>query len=323
MSTTYRLITRSDLDGLASAALLKELGLVHDVLFAHPKDIQDGAVAIGRGDMLACLPPHPNAAACFSHRLKPEHETLQCKGDLVCDPTAPSTAETIWRHYAGRTQQQGLWTEMLAAAGAINQARVARQDILTPRGWTMLAFLTDSRTGLGRFRHFRISNYQLMMEMVDILRSAKSVEEILEHPDVAERVMLYRQHAQAAREQLVRMAEVTGPLVTLDLRGEKEIFSTNRFMIYALFPQCTTSMHIMQGRQNMNTVFAVGRSVLSGGPEGLDIGRMMRGFGGGGHAAMGACQVAHAEAAGIRAAITEKILQAARTPTPELDAVSA
>lgn len=323
MSATYRLITRSDLDGLISAALLKELGLIHDILFAHPKDIQDGVVDVGSNDILACLPPHEQAGVVFNHRLPPDHDALSYTGELICDPSATSTAETIWRHYAGRSEKSGIWSQMLDAAAAINTARLTKADIITPRGWTLLGFLTDSRTGLGRFRHFRISNYQLMLDLVDIMRRATCVDDILEHPDVAERVQLYRQHAQPAREQLVRLAQVTGPLVTLDLRQEREIFSTNRFMVYALFPQCAWSMHILQGRQNANTVLAVGKSILAGGTDTPDIGRLMRGFGGGGHAAMGACQVAHADAERVRDRLAQSLLAASAATGDRTMAASA
>ena len=35
----FRLITRSDFDGLVCAVLLKELDLIDDILFVHPKDM--------------------------------------------------------------------------------------------------------------------------------------------------------------------------------------------------------------------------------------------------------------------------------------------
>ncbi len=52
----FRLVTRSDFDGLVCAMLLKELGLVSEILFVHPKDVQDGVVDIGPTDILTNLP---------------------------------------------------------------------------------------------------------------------------------------------------------------------------------------------------------------------------------------------------------------------------
>lgn len=315
MTAPHRLITRSDLDGIVSAALLKELGLVHDVLFAHPKDVQDGVVSIGGNDIIACLPPHPAAKHIFTHRLGDEYRAAAAAGHVICDPQAASTSDVIYRHFGGAQKFAGLWPQLLRAASTINNAELTKQDILTPAGWTLLGFLADSRTGLGRFRNFRISNYQLMMDMVDILREAKSVEDILAHPDVAERVMMYRQHAQPARAQIVRVAQVTGPLVTLDLRTEREIFTTNRFSVYALFPQCCMSMHVLPGRQHQNTVFAVGRSVLNR-EAAMDVGALMREYGGGGHGAMGACQVPNADAARVKEELIQRIAAEARLAAP-------
>ena len=48
----------------------------------------------------------------------------------------------------------------------------------------------DSRTGLGRFREFRVSNYDLMMQLIDYCRE-HTIDEILDLPDVREWVDLY------------------------------------------------------------------------------------------------------------------------------------
>ena len=77
-------------------------------------------------------------------------------------------------------------------------AQFSLDEILDPTGWVLLNFLMDPRTGLGRFREFRISNYQLMMQLIDVC-TAMSIEEILETPDVKERVELYYAHAEAGR----------------------------------------------------------------------------------------------------------------------------
>jgi hypothetical protein len=102
----------------------------------------------------------------------------------------------------------------------------------------LLNFLIDPRTGLGR--EFRISNYQLMMQLIDVC-TTMSVEEILQTPDVAERVDLYFEHAERAIEQIKRCATVHGNLVVLDLRDEEVIHPTNRFTNYALFGPTSSS----------------------------------------------------------------------------------
>ncbi len=307
MSAGRRLITRSDLDGIVSATLLKAAGEVDDVLFAHPKDIQDSALDIGPHDTLTCLPSHPKAGRVFTHRQHARDADLT-PSHLICNPDAASVSEVVYRHFGGADAFPFLSPDLLAATRALNTAALSKQDILSPAGWTLLGYLTDSRTGLGRYRRFRISNYQLMLELVDLLRDARDIDDVLSHPDVAERVELYRQHAQLARAQLVRVASVNGPLVTFDLRQEAEIFVTNRFTVYALYPQCSLSLHILPGKQNLNTVFAVGHSVLNRDST-VDAGNLMSLYGGGGHPAMGACQVAHADAGRLKAELTALLSQ--------------
>ena len=47
----YRLITRSDFDGLVCAVLLKEMNLIEDIKFVHPKDMQDGLIEVNENDI--------------------------------------------------------------------------------------------------------------------------------------------------------------------------------------------------------------------------------------------------------------------------------
>ena len=45
-SEKYRLVTRSDFDGLVCAMLRRELELIDEIKFVHPKDMQDGIVPV-------------------------------------------------------------------------------------------------------------------------------------------------------------------------------------------------------------------------------------------------------------------------------------
>jgi nanoRNase/pAp phosphatase (c-di-AMP/oligoRNAs hydrolase) len=180
-----------------------------------------------------------------------------------------------------------------------DSAQFSRNEILEPKDWVLLNFLMDSRTGLGRFREFRVSNYQLMMDLIAYCRD-HGIEEILKLPDVVERVDLYFDHAARAREQIERCAKVYGNLLVLDLRNEETIFAVNRFMVYALYPQTNISIHAMWGVQKQNTVFATGKSITNRSSK-TDIGTLMLSYGGGGHENAGTCQVANDQA--------EKVLQ--------------
>jgi nanoRNase/pAp phosphatase (c-di-AMP/oligoRNAs hydrolase) len=183
---------------------------------------------------------------------------------------------------------------MMEAVDKADSAQFAMADVLEPQGWTLLNFLMDARTGLGRFREFRVSNYTLMMELIDYCK-AHTIEEILALPDVKERVDLYFEQEPKFKRQLQRCATVHDNLVVLDLRQEDLIHAGNRFMIYAIFPDCNISIHVMWGLKQQNTVFATGKSIFNRTSK-TNIGDLMLEYGGGGHVNAGTCQVANDQA---------------------------
>jgi nanoRNase/pAp phosphatase (c-di-AMP/oligoRNAs hydrolase) len=290
----YRLVTRSDFDGLVCAVLLKQLDLVEDIVFVHPKDVQDGKVAIGPGDITTNLPYVPEAHLVFDHHHSETLRNASIASNHVIDPDAPSAARVVYDHYGGSDRFPGVSPELMRAVDQADSARYSLEEVLRPTGWVLLNFLMDSRTGLGRFREFRISNYQLMMQLIDACQRYP-IDEILQLPDVKERVDLYHQQAEAFVAQLQRCSTVRGGVVVVDLRSEEVIHAGNRFMVYALFPACTVSMHVLWGKQRQNTVIAVGKSILNR-TSGADIGALMLSYGGGGHANAGTCQVGHDDA---------------------------
>lgn len=292
----YRLVTRSDFDGLVCAVLLKSRGMIDDILFVHPKDVQDGKVQIGEGDITANVPYAPHAHMAFDHHAS---ETTRIGGpaprNLVLDPKAPSASHVIYDHLGGKAAFPALSPELLAAADKADSAQFTRDEVLDPKGWVLLSFLMDPRTGLGRFRDFEVSNFKLMVELFESCRQDSKVDDILRLPHMVERVALYRSHQAPFREQLHRCAKVNANLVVLDLRGEDTIYAGNRFVVYALFPKSNISMHVLWGVKKEATVFAMGKSIFNRTSK-TDIGRLALSYGGGGHEAAGTCQVANDQA---------------------------
>lgn len=303
--TKYRLVTRSDFDGLVCAVLLKELDLIDDILFVHPKDMQDGKIAITGRDITTNLPYVPGAHLVFDHHASETERNRGEYANYIIDAHAPSAARVVYNHYGGKAAFPRVSEEMMAAVDKADSARFTREEILDPQGWVLLNYLMDSRTGLGRFREFRVSNYQLMMDLIDYCRS-HGIAQILQLPDVQERVQLYRDQAERARQQIVRCARQHGHLVVLDLRGEDAIWATNRFMIYALFPSASISIHVLWGLKQQNTVLATGKSILDRSSK-TSIGRLMLEYGGGGHEAAGTCQVANDQAEKVLAELIARI----------------
>lgn len=289
MAEKFRLVTRSDFDGLVCAALLRELDMIGDITFVHPKDMQDGKIPVGKTDITTNLPYVADAYLAFDHHHSEELRGNVAQDNFILSPTADSTARVVYDHFGGASRFSPRFADMVAACDKADSAKFDKDDILNPQDWVLLSFLMDARTGLGRFREFRISNYDLMMELIDYCRS-HTVQDIMQLPDVQERVQMYFSHKAKAEEQIQRCSTVHKNLVVLDLRKEDTIWVTNRFTIYALFPQCNVSIHNIWGLKQQNTVFAVGKSILDRSCT-VDIGELMLKFGGGGHDAAGTCQI--------------------------------
>lgn len=304
-SRKYRLVTRSDFDGLVCAVLLRHLGIIDEILFVHPKDMQDGKIAIGDRDITTNLPYVPGAHLVFDHHLSETIRHTGARPNHVIDPHAPSAARVVHGYYGGAARFPAAWNEMMAAVDKADAARFSRAEVLDPKGWDLLNFLMDARTGLGRFHDFRISNYTLMMELIDAC-ARHTIAGIMALPDVQERTALYLEHSVKCQEQIRRCASVDRNLVVLDLRGEAVIYAGNRFVIYALFPETNISIHVLWGLKNQNTVFATGKSILNRTSK-TNIGALMLEYGGGGHENAGTCQVANEMAAEVLGALARRI----------------
>ncbi len=302
----YRLVTRSDFDGLVCAALLRELQMLDDITFVHPKDMQDGLIEITSRDIITNLPYVPDCHLCFDHH---GSEALRngsiVRQNYIMDPDAESAARVVYSYFGGSERFTNISTEMMDAVDKADSARFSREEILAPRDWVMLNYIMDPRTGLGRFRDFRISNYELMMALVDYCRT-HSIKEILSLRDMRERVDLYNSQREAFLEQIARCSGVFGNVVVLDYRKEDVIYSGNRFLVYALFPECNISIHLLRSRQPGTTVLAMGKSILNR-TNPVDVGAICLQHGGGGHAAAGTCQIPASEADALVPSIVQSL----------------
>jgi nanoRNase/pAp phosphatase (c-di-AMP/oligoRNAs hydrolase) len=285
-----RLLTRSDFDGLVCAVLLTEKGVVDSYEFVHPKDIQDGKVPVGAGDVLANVPYAPGCGLWFDHHAS-EQERLEM-GELSfqgASRAAPSAAQVIWEFYGGAATFGDRFLPLLEAVNKTDSGNLTKDEVLEPEGWILLSFMMDPRTGLGRFKDYRISNYQLMLDMIRYCRSM-TAGQILEIEDVAERTGRYRKQQALFEEMLRKNAKVEGNVLVVNLMREDTIYAGNRFLVYALHPQQNVEVRVMWGREKRNVVFAVGHSILNRTCQ-ADVGSLMLEFGGGGHPKVGTCQV--------------------------------
>ncbi|MBM3566379.1 MAG: exopolyphosphatase [Alphaproteobacteria bacterium] len=290
----YRLITRADFDGVVCGALFLEMDMVGDVVFAEPFDMQAGRVAVTKNDITANLPYVDGVHLCFDHHAS---ELMRVAGDRpnrIIDPKAPSAARVVYNHFGGRAKFPGIPEGLLDAVDKADSANYTEEDILAPDKWTMLNFIVDPRTGLSRFTDFSTTSEEFMVDLMTYCRH-HPIDELIRLPEVEERVHRYEEHEERAEHQIVRCATVHGNLLVIDLRREQMIYATNRFTPYALYPQCSLSLHVINEEMPGRVHFAMGHSILNRTSK-LDVGALMLEFGGGGHKVAAGCYVPEANA---------------------------
>lgn len=300
-----RLLTRSDFDGLACAVLLKDVGLIDRYKFVHPKDIQDGKEEVSENDILANIPYVPGCALWFDHHTS-EQRRLPDMGPFEgAYREAPSCARVIWDYYDGENTFGDVFDELMTAVDKSDSGNLNHEDIENPRDWILLSYIMDPRTGLGRYRDYRISNYQLMEDLVEQCRN-RSIGEILLLPDVMERTRRYYEQTGLFRAMIRRRGRQDENLVVVDLRDQEEIYAGNRFVLYTMFPDANISLQIMWGVNKQNVVFTCGHSVTNRTSK-TDVGALMFEYGGGGHRQVGTCQVPVEDADRVQAELVKRI----------------
>lgn len=300
----FRLITRADFDGVVCGALFNELEMIDDIMFAEPNDMQQGRVPVSDKDISANLPFVEGIHLCLDHHSS-EIERVGEKDNLIIDADAPSAARVVYRHFGGKEAFPNISEDLLEAVDQADSAQYSEEDILAPEKWTLLNFIVDPRTGLEGISGFSIPHNALLYDLMTYCRH-NPIEEILGLPDVVERVNAYQYQKEFSELQLVRCAAVHGNLVVVDLRDEDPIYTCNRFLIYALNPECNMSMHLMPGTEEGTTIVSVGKSILDRSSK-TNIGSLLLEFGGGGHEAAGGCKVKNEDAEAVVGQLIERI----------------
>jgi nanoRNase/pAp phosphatase (c-di-AMP/oligoRNAs hydrolase) len=302
-----KLLTRSDFDGLACGAILLYLGIIDDWQFVHPKDIQDGLVKATENDILANIPYIPGCKIWFDHHSSETERLGKTAYFEGVSRKAPSCARVVYEFYGG-DEKLGRFAEMIRYVDKVDSANLTANEITKPSGWVLLGFIMDPRTGLGRFRNFTISNYDLMKELARSCAS-KNIEEIMTMPNVMEREKAYFEQEKLFREMLEKYVKVDKNVIIADLRGVDPIHAGNRFLMYTIFPEQNISVWIVDGRNKQNCAITVGYSIINRSAT-VDVGSLLLKYGGGGHAQVGTCQVPYEEAENAIAGIVESCKKA-------------
>ena len=299
-----RFVTRSDFDGLVCGMVLKEAGIIDSVQFVHPKDLQDGVFQAESTDVLCNVPYVPGCGLWFDHHTSEAERVGWTPGVPGVSKKAPSCARLVYEYCGGETKFPQ-FKNVIEAVDKVDSGQLTLEDVKNPQGWVLVGFIADPRTGLGRFHNFRISNYDLMKEFIDHLRT-KTLDEILNYPDVKERIVLYQQQTELFIGMVKQYSKIDGNIIITDLRDVSPIYTSNRFTIYSVFPEQNVSMWITDGKAKINVMISCGYSVLNRTCT-VDIGALMLRYGGGGHKQVGTCQVSFDEADAVIADIAKEL----------------
>ena len=288
MDSKYRLITRDDFDGLASCLLLKKLDLIDDILFVHPRQMQHGQVVLTERDISSNLPYVAGIYMAFDHHLSEITRVGTDCRNFICNPEKPSAARVIYEYFNMTEKFPSLFDELLLNVDKADSADFTKEDILNPTGWILFNFILDPKTGFSRFHDFSMTNEQLIRSFVDSWEG-ESIEQILQRPEIQERVLMYHTYQEHFMDQIERCALVHKNIVIVDLTQEEILYPGNRFMVYALYPQCDLSLFIQKENGSDKITFSVGRSILKK-TSPVNVGDLMLKYHGGGHKGAGTCQ---------------------------------
>lgn len=287
-----RLLTRSDFDGLACAVLLVHAGIVDEFEFIHPKDIQDGLIDVNQNDVLANVPYSPGCGLWFDHHSSEQERLAILKNHQFegSSRIVPSCARVIYDYYGGAKKFSKFDDNgMMDAVDRCDSGQLTLDDILDPVGWVLLSFIMDPRSGLGYYKEYRISNYQLMKDLIQYCQ-VMPPEHILQLPDIAERVERYISQEDEYQQMIRENSHTEGNVLVINLLDVDQIKVGNRFKEYAMFPEQNISLRVYWGRGKENIVFSCGHSIINRSSQ-TNVGQLMLKYGGGGHTRVGTCQV--------------------------------
>lgn len=278
-----RLVTRGDLDGLTSAVIITMKEPVDEILLVHPQDITDKAIEIRPDDILANLPYDPRAGMWFDHHLLTDSNEKPGPDFKGRYRIAPSAARLVYEYYL---EQEPDDPSLLRLATLVDEtdrldaAQLTPDDVENPRDYILLGYTIDSRTGLGSFDEY-------FNKLVEWLKTM-SIEEVLQQPEVKERIERIRTESADFKRLLARNSFQINNVVVTDLREIERLPAGNRFLVYTLFPEANVSLRVHWGPRQNTVIAAVGHSIFNRTCN-TSVGDLMSKYGGGGHKGAGTC----------------------------------
>ena len=275
-----RLVTRGDLDGLACALLLTRCEPIDSLELVHPQEIADRRFPITHEDIVANLPYHPACGKWFDNHLLTDKNGIPPRNFKGRYAQAPSAARVVYDHYLPQHPALARFAELVSETDRLDSAQLSLDDVLAPKGYILLGYTLDPRTGLGAFQDY-------FRRVLDAL-ATRPVDEVLGLSEVETRINRMRDQDRAFREATLAHSRMEGSVVVTDFRPLPAIPVGNRFLVYTLFPEANLSLRVHWGPSREHVAAAVGHSIFNRTSR-TNVGELMARYGGGGHRGAGTC----------------------------------
>jgi nanoRNase/pAp phosphatase (c-di-AMP/oligoRNAs hydrolase) len=273
-----RIVTRADFDGIVCAALLYEAeNITHPVNWAEPNDMQHKLVTIRHDDIIANLPYAEGCALWFDH-----HYTNQPNQPFRgLYRIAPSAARLVYEYYKEKLQND--YTELIRHADDIDSANLTLEQVRHPENhpYLLISMTISSRNK---------SDEPYWNHLVQLLR-ATPIAQIITDKEVKTRCTETTKQNKLYEVLLRQHTRVHNRVAVSDFRSFEKSPDGNRFLVYSLFPEAMAAVKIRYALEDRQKVIvSVGHSIFNRTCQ-VNVGRMLAGFGGGGHAGAGATSI--------------------------------
>jgi hypothetical protein len=276
-----RVLTRGDLDGLTSAVLISLVEKVTEVRFAHPKDVQDGKVPCDAEDVVVNLPYVKGCGLWFDHHVSEKGKLDNIGQFKGAFEVAPSAARVVANYY--KSPEFKKYKELLEATDKLDAAQLDEEDVTNPKGWILLGYTIDPRTGLGpEFQKY----FRWLVEYVKEV----PINKILQHPEVKKRADRVLQETVEYKKVIKANSKLDGNVILTDLRTVKDAPAGNRFLVYTLYPKGNVEVRVFRGKGGETCNVAIGHSIFNRSCK-VSAGDLCASYGGGGHFGAGTCQL--------------------------------
>ncbi len=280
-----RIVTRPDFDGIVCAMIIHGAESVDSPIeWIEPSQVQNREVEIRSGDIMANLPYDPRCSLWFDHHVSNAMEE-NVNGSFKI---APSAAGVVYEYYRAKGKIKADYDELILWTDIIDAAKLSKDQVLYPENYS---YILLSMT----VQHGDEPDALYWNRLVFLLRD-KSIKEVLDDPEVIKRCRGVIKENAAYGDILKQHTAVHGSVSVTDFRSMESPPSGNRFLIYSLFPDSVSSMKIRYADSSRETVVvSLGHSILNRGCR-VNVGRLLAGYGGGGHAGAGGCSIEAASA---------------------------